>query len=84
MARPNAICNTAREIGVALVLARTSAMVQSSKTTGTLANWAKNRPTIGLRTAAAAEPGHNTADAAAWAGTARPQCPGVAVLRDRR
>jgi hypothetical protein len=84
MAPSKTICNTAREIGVAIYLARTSAMVQSSKTTGTPANGASNRHAIGLRMAEAAEPGHNTAHAATWAGTARPQCPGNAALSDRR
>jgi len=84
MARANTICNTAREIGVAMYLAWTSAMVQGSKTTGTPANWARNRHTIGLRMAEAAEPGHNTAHAAAWAGKARVQGPRDAVLSYRR
>jgi hypothetical protein len=84
MARPNTICNTARAIAVAIYRARTSAMVQSSKMTGTPADGAGNRYAIGLRMAEAAEPGYNTAHAATWAGTARPQGPGNAVLSDRR
>jgi hypothetical protein len=84
MARPNTICNTARAIAVAIYRARTSAMVQSSKTTGTPAKGASNRHAIRMRMAEAAEPGHNTAHAATWAGTARPQGPGNAVLSDRR
>jgi hypothetical protein len=73
MARPNTICNTAREIGVAMYLAQTSG----------------HAPRIGpgitirQRKAEAAEPGHNTAHAAAWAGTARVQRPQDTVLSDR-
>ena len=84
MAPPQAICNTAREIGVAIYLARTSARIQSSITTGAPANLARNRHKKGLRIAKAAAPGHNAAHAAAQVGTARLQGPGDGFSGDRR
>jgi hypothetical protein len=92
MAPPQAICNTARELGVAMVHARANTVSKSLKKTASPAvplaiqneSGQESGARWGMRRGNSVGPGHNVADAAAEVGTARLQGPGDAVLSERR